>query len=111
MDWGDMRMAPTDVADISGYTFLVNGKNAEQNWTGLFEPGERVRLRFINAAAMTYSEVRIPGPEMKVVQDDGNTVKPEKVDEFRNEVAETSERISPPMEDTANSTTENTLAT
>src|SRR3546814_10647297 len=72
MDWGDMRMAPTDVADISGYTFLVNGKNAEQNWTGLFEPGERVRLRFINAAAMTYFDVRIPGLEMRVVQADGN---------------------------------------
>src|SRR3546814_6802691 len=74
---------------FSGYTFLVNGKNAEQNWTGLFTPGERVRLRFINAAAMTYFDVRIPGLEMTVVQADGNNVQPVKVDEFRIAVAET----------------------
>src|SRR3546814_18387345 len=71
LDWGGMRMAPTDIADISGYTFLVNGKNPEQNWTGLFAPGERIRLRFINAAALTYFDVRIPGLEMTVVQADG----------------------------------------
>src|SRR3546814_14335937 len=82
LDWGGMRMAPTDIADISGYTFLVNGKNPEQNWTGLFAPGERIRLRFINAAAMTYFDVRIPGLEMTVVQADGNNVQPVKVDEI-----------------------------
>lgn len=101
MDWGDMRMAPTDIADISGYTFLVNGKNPEQNWTGLFEPGERVRLRFINAAAMTYFDVRIPGLEMTVVQADGNNVQPVKVDEFRIAVAETYDVIVRPMDDQA----------
>jgi L-ascorbate oxidase len=101
MDWGDMRMAPTDIADISGYTFLMNGKNVEQNWTGLFEPGERVRLRFINAAAMTYFDVRIPGLEMTVVQADGNNVQPVKVDEFRIAVAETYDVIVRPMEDQA----------
>jgi CopA family copper-resistance protein len=101
MDWGDMRMAPTDIADISGYTFLMNGKNVEQNWTGLFEPGERVRLRFINAAAMTYFDVRIPGLEMTVVQADGNNVQPVRVDEFRIAVAETYDVIVRPMEDQA----------
>jgi FtsP/CotA-like multicopper oxidase with cupredoxin domain len=101
MDWGDMRMAPTDIADISGYTFLVNGKNVEQNWTGLFEPGERVRLRFINAAAMTYFDVRIPGLEMTVVQADGNNVQPVKVDEFRIAVAETYDVIVRPTDDKA----------
>ena len=101
LDWGNMRMTPTDIADISGYTFLVNGKNPEQNWTGLFAPGERVRLRFINAAAMTYFDVRIPGLEMTVVQADGNNVQPVKVDEFRIAVAETYDVIVRPMEDQA----------
>jgi len=101
MDWGEMRMAPTDIADVSGYTFLVNGKNPEQNWTGHFEPGERIRLRFINAAAMTYFDVRIPGLSMTVVQADGNNVQPVKVDEFRIAVAETYDVIVRPKEDKA----------
>ena len=55
--WGEMRMTPTDIADVSGYTYLVNGSNPDQNWTGLFKPGERIRLRFVNAAAMTFFDV------------------------------------------------------
>ncbi len=101
LNWGEMRMTPTDIADISGYTFLVNGKNPEQNWTGLFEPGERVRLRFINAAAMSYFDVRIPGLKMTVVKADGNNVQPVKVDEFRIAVAETYDVIVRPTEDQA----------
>ena len=61
MDWGEMRMVPSDIADVSGYTFLVNGRNPDQNWTGLFKPGERIRLRFINASAMTISTSASPG--------------------------------------------------
>ena len=98
LDWGEMRMMPTDIADISGYTFLVNGKSPSQNWTALFEPGERVRLRFINAAAMTFFDVRIPGLEMTVVQADGQNVQPVKVDEFRIAVAETYDVIVRPKE-------------
>jgi L-ascorbate oxidase len=97
-DWGEMRMTPTDIADVSGYTFLVNGKSPAQNWTALFEPGERVRLRFINAAAMTFFDVRIPGLAMTVVQADGNNVQPVKVDEFRIAVAETYDVIVRPRE-------------
>ena len=99
--WGEMRMTPTDIADVSGYTFLVNGKSPAQNWTGLFEPGERVRLRFINAAAMTFFDVRIPGLRMTVVQADGNNVQPVVVDEFRIAVAETYDVIVEPEEDRA----------
>lgn len=99
--WGDMRMTPTDIADVSGYTFLVNGKNADQNWTGLFKPGERVRLRFVNASAMTYFDVRIPGLKMTVVQADGNNVLPVSVDEFRIAVAETYDVIVRPKDDKA----------
>lgn len=99
--WAEMRMTPTDISDVSGYTFLVNGKNPVQNWTGLFEPGERVRLRFINAAAMTFFDVRIPGLRMTVVQADGNNVQPVMVDEFRIAVAETYDVIVEPEEDRA----------
>ena len=96
--WGDMRMNPTDIADVSGYTFLVNGKNPEQNWTALFAPGERVRLRFVNASAMTYFDVRIPGLEMTVVQVDGQNVVPVTVEEIRIAVAETYDVIVTPKE-------------
>ncbi len=89
MMWGDMRMMKADVEDVQGFTGLINGKGPEQNWTGLFEPGERVRLRFINSSAMTYFDIRIPGLEMTVVQADGNNVQPVTVDEFRIGVAET----------------------
>jgi len=101
LDWGSMRMMPTDIADVSGYSFLVNGKSAEDNWTGLFEPGERVRLRFVNASAMTYFDVRIPGLKMTVVQADGNNVQPVGVAEFRIAVAETYDVIVQPKEDRA----------
>ena len=99
--WGDMRMTPTDIADVSGYTLLVNGRNAKQNWTGLFKPGEKIRLRFINASAMTYFDVRIPGLKMQVVQADGNDVDPVAVDAFRIAVAETYDVIVEPTDDRA----------
>ena len=96
-----MRMDPTDLADVSGYTFLVNGKSPAQNWTGLFKPGERVRLRFINASAMSYFDVRIPGLKMIVIQADGQNVQPVPVDEFRIAVAETYDVIVAPKDDKA----------
>lgn len=101
LDWGQMRMDPTDLADVTGYTFLVNGKSAAQNWTGLFKPGERVRLRFINASSMSYYDVRIPGLKMIVVQADGSGIEPVPVDEFRIAVAETYDVIVTPKEDKA----------
>lgn len=96
--WGEMRMARTDLADVSGYVFLVNGKSPEQNWTALFKPGERVRLRFINASAMSFFDVRIPGLKMRVVQADGQDVEPVKVDEFRFAPAETYDVIVTPQD-------------
>lgn len=99
--WGEMRMMPTDIEDLQGFTPLINGKSAAQNWTGLFEPGERVRLRFINSSAMTYFDIRIPGLKMTVVQADGNNVQPVSVDEFRIAVAETYDVIVHPKEDQA----------
>ncbi len=99
--WGQMRMLPTDLSDVTGYTFLINGKTSAQNWTGLFSPGERVRLRFINASAMTFYDVRIPGLKMIVVAADGQPVEPVTVDEFRFGVAETYDAIVTPSEDKA----------
>jgi len=100
-DWGDMRMMPTDIEDLQGFTPLMNGKGPKQNWTSLFKPGERVRLRFINSSAMTYFDIRIPGLKMTVVQADGNNVQPVPVDEFRIAVAETYDVIVHPVEDKA----------
>jgi CopA family copper-resistance protein len=96
--WGQMRMNPTDLADVSGYTYtyLLNGHAPAANWTGIFEPGERVRLRFVNGAAMSYFDVRIPGLKMTVVAADGQPVHPVAVDEFRIAVAETIDAIVEP---------------
>jgi len=99
--WGDMRMMKADVEDLQGFTGLINGKGPEQNWTGLFEPGERIRMRFINSSAMTYFDVRIPGLDMTVVQADGNNVQPVTVDEFRIGVAETYDVIVRPRDEQA----------
>lgn len=101
--WEQMRMNPSDLADVSGatYTFLTNGITPAGNWTGLFQPGERVRLRFINGSAMTYFDVRIPGLKMTVVAADGQDVRPVDVDEFRIGVAETYDVIVEPREDRA----------
>lgn len=98
-EWNRMRMDPTDIADIGGetYTYLMNGLAPADNWTALFSPGERVRLRFINAASMTYFDIRIPGLKMTVVQSDGQNVQPVSVDEFRIAVAETYDVIVEPQ--------------
>jgi CopA family copper-resistance protein len=96
--WNQMRMNPTDLADISGYTYtyLMNGITPTGNWTGLFRPGEKLRLRFINSGAMTFFDVRIPGLKMTVVQADGQNVEPVTVDEIRIGVAETYDVIVTP---------------
>jgi CopA family copper-resistance protein len=101
MDWGQMRMDPTDLSDVTKYHFLTNGKTAEQNWTGIFKKGERVKLRFINASAMTIYDISIPGLKMKFVEADGQEVKPVIADEFRFGVAETYDVIVEPKEDKA----------
>ena len=96
--WARMRMMPTDISDVSGatYTFLINGHGPEDDLEYLFQPGERVRLRFINGAAMTYFNIRIPGLPMTVVQADGQNVQPVETDEFQIGVAETYDVIIEP---------------
>jgi CopA family copper-resistance protein len=101
--WARMNMSPTDLSDVSGatYKYLLNGNAPNANWTGLFQPGERVRLRVINGSSMTFFDVRLPGLQMTVVQADGNDVEPVMVDEFRIGVAETYDVIVQPKDNAA----------
>ena len=101
--WNQMRMSDRDISDVNGttYTFLMNGQTPEQGWTGLFNKGEKVRLRFINAAAMTLFDVRIPNVKMTVVAADGQNIEPVTIDDFRIGVAETYDVIVEPEADKA----------
>ncbi len=101
--WNKMRMSNRDLSDVTGYTytFLINGQNPATNQRFLFKKGQKIRLRFINSAAMTFFDVRIPGLKLTVVAADGNLIEPVKVDEFRIGVAETYDVIVEPQEDTA----------
>jgi CopA family copper-resistance protein len=99
--WGEMRMDPTDLADVSGYTYtyLMNGTTPAGNWTGVFQRGEKVRLRFINGSSMSFFDVRIPGLKLKVIAADGQDVEPVTVDEFRLGTAEVLDVIVEPEDD------------
>ncbi|MDY6949641.1 MAG: copper resistance system multicopper oxidase [Pseudomonadota bacterium] len=101
--WGQMRMNPTDLLDVSGYayTYLMNGATPTGNWTGLFSRGEKVRLRFINGSSMSFFDVRIPGLKLTVVAADGQDVEPVSVDEFRIGAAETYDVIVEPSDERA----------
>ncbi|MEQ9450967.1 MAG: copper resistance system multicopper oxidase [Pseudomonadales bacterium] len=101
--WDRMRMMATDILDVTGatYTYLMNGLHPEGNWTGLFRPGEKIRLRFINGSAMSYFNVRIPGLAMTVIAADGQNVQPVETDEFQFGVAETYDVIVEPKDDNA----------
>lgn len=103
LEWGAMRMDPTDISDVTGstYTYLLNGLPPASNWTALFRPGERVRLRFIDGAAMTFFDVRVPGVRMTLVQADGQNVQPVEIDEFRIGPGETYDVIVEPSGDGA----------
>ena len=101
--WGKMRMNPTDLSDISGYayTYLMNGTTPAGNWTGLFQHGEKVRLRFINGSSMSFFDIRIPGLKLRVIAADGQDVEPVSVDEFRIGAAEVLDVIVEPNDDRA----------
>ncbi len=101
--WNRMRMSPTDFGDVTGhlYTYLMNGASPDGNWTGVFKPGEKVRLRFINGSAMSIFDVRIPGLKMTVIAADGQDVEPVTVDEFRIATAETYDVIVEPGDERA----------
>lgn len=96
--WGAMRMSPTDISDVTAsvYTYLINGHATDDNWTAIFNSGERIRLRIINASAMTIFNFRIPGLPMTVVAADGLNVQPVETDEFQIGVAETYDVVVTP---------------
>ena len=101
--WNQMRMSQRDLSDVTGYTYtyLTNGLTPDKGWVGLFNKGEKIRLRFINGSAMTFFDVRIPGLKMTVVSADGQNIDPVLVDEFRLGVAETYDVIVEPKDDRA----------
>ncbi len=101
--WNQMRMSERDIADVTGYTYtyLMNGMAPAANWTGLFKKGERLRLRIINGAAMTFFDIRIPGLTLTLVAADGQNIQPVEVDEFRIAPAETYDLVITPNADTA----------
>ena len=101
--WNQMRMSDRDISDVTGYTYtyLMNGVTPEKGWFGLFNKGEKVRLRFVNGSSMTLFDVRIPGLKMTVVAADGQNIEPVTVDEFRIGVAETYDVIVEPDSDSA----------
>jgi len=103
LEWAKMRMDPTDISDVTGFTYsyLINGQDTAANWTGLFRPGERVRLRVINASAMTNFNFRIPGLALTIVAADGNPVQPVEIDELQIAIAETYDIIVTPTQDKA----------
>jgi CopA family copper-resistance protein len=99
--WNKMRMSPTDLSDSSAtaFTFLMNGYTPNRNWTGVFNPGESIRLRFINGASNTFFDVRIPGLKLTVVASDGQDIEPVSADEFRFGPGETYDVIVKPTAD------------
>jgi CopA family copper-resistance protein len=99
--WNEMRMSPRDLSDITAttFTYLMNGVTPSGNWTGLFSPGEKVRLRFINGTSNTFYDVRIPGAPLTVIQADGQNIEPITVDEFRFGPGETYDVVIQPTED------------
>jgi CopA family copper-resistance protein len=101
--WNQMRMSQRDLSDVTGYTYtyLANGITPDKGWVGLFEKGDKVRVRFINGSAMTFFDVRIPGLKMTVVAADGQNIEPVSVDECRIGVAETYDVIVEPKDDRA----------
>jgi CopA family copper-resistance protein len=101
--WNEMLMSDRDLSDVTGYTYtyLMNGQPPANGWTGLFARGDRVRLRFINGAAMTFFDVRIPGLKMTVVAADGQDIEPVTVEQFRIGVAETYDVLVEPDSETA----------
>lgn len=103
LKWGKMRMSAADISDVTGstYSYMINGHGPEENWTGLFQSGERVRLRIVNASAMSIFNIRIPGLKLEVVQADGQNVVPVQTDELQISVAETYDVVVTPTGNSA----------
>lgn len=84
--WRD-RMEGADIADIYYPAFLSNGKKMAEYPE--FKPGEKVRLRFINASASTYYWVDFGAGNPVIVSSDGVDVVPVNKSRFLFAIAET----------------------
>jgi len=80
------RMPPADVSDVAFDRFLANGQT---EMTIDAEPGETVRLRFVNAAVSTYFYLQYAGGPMQIVSADANDVQPIDLNRFLMSIAET----------------------
>ena len=85
MSW--QRMPDMAISDNLFDMFLINGKD-KQEYTN-FEPGERVRLRFVNASSASYYWLTFGGEDPMLVAADGQNVVPVKKNKTLIAVAET----------------------
>lgn len=81
------RMGGMDVSDVGYDAFLINGKRDSQ--LVVAHPGERLRLRIINAASSSYFYVSIGGARMEVISADGQDITPVRSKELQLGMAET----------------------
>ncbi len=80
------RMLPMDISDIAYDAFLVNGR---EQLALAGRPGERIRLRFINAAAATYFYLQSATGPLTIAAADGPAVEPIRVKRLLIGMAET----------------------
>lgn len=81
------RMGGMDLSDVGYDAFLANGKQNSQLYIG--EPGQKVRIRIINAAASSYFYVSLGKEPMNVISADGIDIEPVRAKEILLGMAET----------------------
>jgi FtsP/CotA-like multicopper oxidase with cupredoxin domain len=81
------RMGGMDLSDVGYDAFLVNGKRDVQLVDA--KPGDKVRVRIINAAASSYFYVSLGQSPLTVISADGTDVQPIKAKELLIGMAET----------------------
>ncbi|MCA1757923.1 MAG: multicopper oxidase domain-containing protein [Bacteroidales bacterium] len=84
--WRD-RMEGADIADIYYPAFLSNGERLAEYPD--FKPGEKIRLRFVNASASTYYWMDFDAGNPMLVASDGANVQPVHKKRFLFAIAET----------------------
>ncbi len=82
-----IRMGTMDLSDVGYDAFLINGKQSLHNTE--IRPGERVRLRIINASASSYFHVEFSGGDMTLIEADGVAVVERAMERLRLATAET----------------------
>lgn len=80
MGGGGSKLLGGDPGDVSYPYYVVNGRIPEAPTTFVAKPGQRIRLRIINAGADTAFRVALAGHTMTVTHTDGFPVVPTEVD-------------------------------